>query len=92
MGDVVMEELGAATDGHAVVAQKLAAFGFQNPAVEAVALRRRGGFDPRVLHPAAPQDGAYTRDQLPAAKGFWQVVVGAHLQADDTVNLLAFGG
>src|SRR3990170_115664 len=42
--------------------------------------------------PAAPEHGVHAREQLARIEGLGQVVVGAHLQADDAVDVIALGG
>src|SRR5205085_12354966 len=37
----------------------------------------------------APQNGADARRQLAGVEGFWEVIVGAQLEPDDTVDILA---
>src|SRR5919205_431164 len=49
--------------------------------------RLRGGL--RACWARAPQDGLYARDQLARVEGLGQVVVGADLQPDDAVNVVA---
>ena len=49
-------------------------------------------FGRRDLILAAPQDRLDARDKFAAAEWLWQVVVGAHFQADDAIHLVAFGG
>jgi hypothetical protein len=38
---------------------------------------------------AAPQDGSQPRKQLAWLEGLWQIVIGAHLQADDAIHGIA---
>src|SRR5216683_2931236 len=39
----------------------------------------------------AAQDGADARHQFARVEGLWQIIVGAHLEADDAVDVLALG-
>ena len=62
---------------------------------ELAELERLRGFGRRARNfvgPAAAQHGADTRHQFARIERFWQVVVGAHFEAHDTVDVLAFGG
>ena len=83
---------GAERHRHAVVAKQFARAGVESPAIEPVALgaglRTRGRH--RFLR--APQDRLDARDQLAAAERLRQIIVGAHFEADDAVDLVALGG
>ena len=39
-----------------------------------------------------PQDGAQPRDQFPGIIGFGEIIIGAHLQANDPVNIASLRG
>ena len=83
---------GAQRHRNTVIAKQRAGAGVQTPAVEMVTL----GFLLRVFLRhcilAAAQDGFDPSDQLAAAEGLREVIVGSHFQADDTVDLLALRG
>jgi hypothetical protein len=52
-------------------------------------LRRCSGRCRAVAARAAPQDGAHARQQLARGEGLGDVVVGAELEADHAVDLVA---
>src|SRR4029079_8883674 len=71
--------------------QEVSLYDIESPSIEVILLRsfarfRRGG----VL--AAPQDRLDARDQLAAAEGFGQVIVGPPFQADHAIDLVTLGG
>ena len=83
---------GAERDCHAIGAQQVSGLGIQHPAVEAVAAGGGSLGGACRFRGATPEDGADAGHKFAAAEGFGEVVVGAHLQADDLVHLLPLGG
>ena len=86
-----VEFAGAQRHRDAVAADEFALVDVEGPALEAVAfglvfIRRR------LAHAVAAQHRADARNQLAAAERLGQIIVGAHFEADDAVDFVAFGG
>ena len=83
---------GAERQRRSVIADQLARADIEPPAIEMILLRSLAGACRRGGLLAAPQDGPDARDELAAAERLGQVIVGAHLQTDHAIDLVAFGG
>jgi len=76
----------------AVLANELARPGVERPAVETIALRSMPPVRRGDRFPAAAQHGLDARDEFAAAERLRQVIVRAHFQPDDAIDLVALRG
>ncbi len=91
-GDEQLVLAGGEVDDDAVRRFQPAAAEVELPSRETEQLGGRNDASRHGRRADTAQDGAYPGEQFARAEGLGEVVVGAHLEADDAVGLVAHGG